>query len=527
MLRITQLKIHPGHTPEELKEKICRYLHIPEEHLLEYKIRKQSIDARKKPEIIFSYVIDVKVTHERSVIKHMKNRVQEVEETFYQIPSGKKRDRRPVVIGSGPAGLFCAYLLASAGLQPLLLERGCCVEERMKDVENFWKTGKLDPASNVQFGEGGAGTFSDGKLNTLVKDKSGRNHFVLETFVKFGAPENILYEQKPHIGTDILIDVVANMRKAIIELGGEIRFQSLVTDLLIDQNEVTGVVVNGEETISTDTVVLAVGHSARDTFSMLFDRNVPMQAKSFAVGVRIEHPQQMINFSQYGGASMEYLPTASYKLTAKLEDGRGAYTFCMCPGGYVVNASSEENRLAVNGMSYHKRDGQNANSAVIVTVTPKDYQGTSPLAGVEFQRRLEENAFKAGEGKVPVQCFGDFCKNQATKELGEVIPQIKGGYKLANVRSIFPESLGSDLEKGIRLMDEKIHGFAREDCVVSGVESRTSSPVKIMRDEAFQSAVKGLYPCGEGAGYAGGITSAAMDGMKVAEAVITGENTRS
>ena len=520
MLRITQLKIHPGHTPEQLEQKICKYLHIPQEHLLEYKIRKQSIDARKKPEIIFSYVIDVKVTHERSVKKHMKNNVQEVEETFYEIPSGKSKDRRPVVIGSGPAGLFCAYLLASAGLKPVLLERGCSVEERIQDVENFWKTGKLNTKSNVQFGEGGAGTFSDGKLNTLVKDKSGRNHFVLETFVKFGAPENILYEQKPHIGTDILIDVVANMRNAIIELGGKIRFNSLVTDILIENNAITGVVINNQETLATHHVVLAVGHSARDTFAMLLNRKIPMQAKSFAVGVRIEHPQDMINFSQYGGASMENLPTASYKLTAKLADGRGAYTFCMCPGGYVVNASSEENRLAVNGMSYHGRDGQNANSAVIVTVTPDDFADNHPLAGVEFQRTLEENAFKAGEGKVPVQCFGDFCQNKVTEKLGDVIPQIKGAYKLANVRAVFPESLACDIEKGIRLMDDKIHGFAREDCIVSGVESRTSSPVKIMRDETFQSEVRGLYPCGEGAGYAGGITSAAMDGMKVAEALI-------
>lgn len=528
MLRINQLKLRPGHTREELEEKILKTLHIKSDALLDYQIQKQSIDARKKPDIFFTYTVDVKINKENSVLRRLKNQVQKVTPNPYRPPAPGQEtlNHRPVIIGSGPAGLFCAYLLALAGYRPLLLERGGSVDERLLDVEEFWGNGRLNLSSNVQFGEGGAGTFSDGKLNTLVKDAKGRNRFVLETFVKFGAPESILYEQKPHIGTDILINVVRSMRQKIEDLGGEIRFHSQMTDIFLvketagTQSRVKGIQINGEESLDTDLLVLAIGHSARDTFRMLYEKKISMQAKSFAVGVRIEHPQSMINECQYGQADPEYLPTASYKLTAQLENGRGAYTFCMCPGGYVVNASSEEGRLAVNGMSYHGRDGVNANSAVIVTVTPEDYGSEHPLAGVEFQRRLEERAYEAGQGKVPVQCFKDFCADQVSGHFGEIVPQIKGEYTFANVRRIFPEVLGDSLEEGIRLMDHKIHGFAREDAVLSGVESRTSSPVRIERDEDFESNLGGIYPCGEGAGYAGGITSAAMDGMKTAEAVM-------
>ncbi|CUX50470.1 FAD dependent oxidoreductase [Clostridium sp. C105KSO13] len=534
MLRISQLNLHPGHSPEELTDKICKSLRIRRADLLNYEIQKQSIDARKKPDIFFSYTVDVKVKDERQVLRKSRGRAAKTDRISYQLPSSGTVPLvyRPIIVGSGPAGLFCGYLLAKSGYAPVILERGNPVEERLKDVEEFWKTGNLNLSSNVQFGEGGAGTFSDGKLNTLVKDKKGRSRFVLQTFVDHGAPADILYEQKPHIGTDILTDIVKNMRHSIRNMGGEFRFQSQMTDIKMKNiSRVDGkhdeiakcigsVVLDSGEEIDTNVCVLALGHSARDTFQMLYARQIPMEAKSFAVGVRIEHPQSMITRSQYGKTTYSGLPAASYKLTAKLKNKRGAYTFCMCPGGYVVNASSEEKRLAVNGMSYHQRDGINANSAVVVTVTPEDYKSTGPLSGIEFQRMLEECAYKEGKGRVPVQCFEDFRKNRPTVKLGNVVPQIKGDFTLANVRKIFPKELGDSLEEGILLMDDKIHGFAEADAVLSGVESRTSSPVKILRGPDFESTVSGLYPCGEGAGYAGGITSAAMDGIKTAEAII-------
>lgn len=529
MLRVSQIKLHPGHTSEELEKKLLRALSVKKADLLSWQIVKQSIDARKKPDVFFSYTVDAEVKHENQAVKRAGKQVQQISRIPYQPPAAGSISltRRPVIAGSGPAGMFCAYLLAKNGYRPLLLERGSCVEERLKDVEDFWKNGRLNLSSNVQFGEGGAGTFSDGKLNTLVKDSKGRNQFVLETFAAHGAPKSILYEQKPHIGTDILIDVVKNMRRSIVDMGGEVRFHSQVTDILPGpdssgkRQHIKQIVVNGQEVLDTDLLILAVGHSARDTFRMLYDRQIPIQAKAFAVGVRIEHPQSMISQCQYGKTDCPDLPAASYKLTAQLSNGRGAYTFCMCPGGYVVNASSEEGRLAVNGMSYHERDGANANSAVIVTVTPQDYGSNHPLAGVEFQRMLEERAWKEGGGKVPVQCFKDFCENRPTSAPGAILPQIKGAWTFANVRNIFPEVLAESLEEGIRAMDHKIHGFARADSVLSGVESRTSSPLRIERDEDMESpAAAGLYPCGEGAGYAGGITSAAMDGIRTAEAVI-------
>ena len=536
MLRINQLKLPVGHSKSDLKQAVLHLLHISEEELLGFQIFRRSVDARKKPQIFYVYTIDVKTLREEKLLKRLKNKVQKITPTRYETPAhgAESLHHRPVIIGAGPAGLFCAYLLAREGYRPVLLERGASVEERMQDVNAFWTTGALKPESNVQFGEGGAGTFSDGKLNTLVKDKCGRNRFVLETFVRFGAPEQILYEQKPHIGTDVLSEVIPAMRKEIVRLGGEVRFHSKVTDLMIDGNQLRGILINGTEQLDTEIAVLAIGHSARDTFQMLYDHNISMQAKSFAVGVRIEHPQQMIQESQYGAQMADKLPAAAYKLTENLENGRGVYTFCMCPGGYVVNASSEPDRLAVNGMSYHDRDGENANSAVIVTVTPEDFPAKGlfadrevtgndtvhPLAGVAFQRELEQKAYQLAKGNVPVQCFGDFCRNITSEALGAVVPQIRGQWEFANVRSVFPEELAASLEEGIKRMDQKIHGFAREDAVLSGVESRTSSPVRIWRDEQFKSSVTGLYPCGEGAGYAGGITSAAMDGMKTAEALI-------
>lgn len=523
MIQISQLKLPCTHTQQELREKIERTLRIRPEELIEYSIEKQSIDARKKPQIFYVYTIHASVLQEKKVFKkvHSKN-ITIVEKKVYQFPFHAESTPadRPVIIGSGPAGLFCAYMLAEHGFAPILLERGKAIEERKKDVDSFWETGKLNPESNVQFGEGGAGTFSDGKLNTLVKDPSGRNRKVLEIFVKEGAPEEILYVNKPHIGTDLLMNVVKNMRKTIQSNGGEVRFESKVTELCITDGKICGVVINKEQFLPAKSVILAIGHSARDTFEMLWEKQICMEAKSFAVGVRVEHPQKLINYAQYQMELPKTLPAASYKVTAQLSNGRGVYSFCMCPGGYVVNASSEEGRLAVNGMSYHSRAGENANSAIIVTVTPKDYGSDHPLAGMEFQRKLEEKAFHLAQGKIPVQRYEDFCKNRATDSFGTVHPSMKGNYAPANVREILPEIVAASIEEGIRCFDQKLQGFADPDALLSGVESRTSSPVRISRDPStMEGSVKGLYPCGEGAGYAGGITSAAMDGIRMAEAV--------
>ena len=526
MLRISQLKLPVEHTEAQLKKKLLKTAHIKEQDLKQFFIRKRSVDGRKKPELYYVYTVDLIVANEEHVKKISKGKLQTVQEKNYHIPEhgAKKLRKRPVVIGSGPAGLFCAYLLAFEGYEPLVIERGAPVRERQKVVEQFWKDGILNTASNVQFGEGGAGTFSDGKLNTLVKDKFGRNRFVLETFVKFGAPKKILYDNKPHVGTDILAVVVKRMREEICRLGGQVHFHTQVTELLTEEGKLTGIKLqdthSGEVTDKpTQALVLAIGHSARDTFEMLKRKEIPMTTKAFAVGVRVEHKQSMINENQYGSAQPDGLPAAPYKLTVNLENGRGVYTFCMCPGGYVVNASSEAGRLAVNGMSYSGRDGQNANSAVIVTVTPEDYGTDDVLAGMAFQRKLEEAAYRAGEGKIPVQLFGDFCEDKASEAEGRVTPQMKGAYHWTNLRPVFPEVIADSLEEGIRSFDQKIKGYADADTVLSGVESRTSSPVRILRDETLQSSVRGLYPCGEGAGYAGGITSAAMDGLKTAEAI--------
>ena len=520
MLRINQLKLPAGHTQEQLRARLLHVLHIREKDLKGYTVRKRSLDARRKPELYYVYSVDFEAVNEGRLLKQLKGKVQMVEERTYSVPAhGTEPLRsRPVVIGSGPAGLFCAYLLSLEGYCPLVIERGAPVRERFEDVRRFWETGMLKPDSNVQFGEGGAGTFSDGKLNTLVKDSCGRGRFVLETFVRFGAPEDILWEQKPHIGTDILMDVVENMRESIIRAGGGFRFHTQVTDIVTEEN---CLILNGEERLKADAAVLAVGHSARDTFQMLYGKGIAMEAKAFAVGVRAEHCQSLIDENAYGRPDRGGLPAASYKLAEKLENGRGVYTFCMCPGGYVVNASSEEGHLAVNGMSYHGRAGENANSAVIVTVTPEDYGADHPLAGIRFQEMLEKRAWEAGKGRIPVQRFEDYCADRISDHFGKVTPNMKGRYCFGNVRMIFPDELARSIQEGITRMDRKIRGFADGDVLLSGVESRTSSPLRIMRNEHFASSVPWIYPCGEGAGYAGGITSAAMDGLKVAEALIS------
>ncbi len=548
MLRISQVKIKPGHPVSALKGAAAGLLRIPEEDITGIKIIRQSLDARKKPDLYYSYSLEVALKDEEKVLRRFRgkeNLVCRVDQNPYRFPeSGEKKQTYPtVIVGTGPAGLFCGYFLALHGYRPLLLERGKPVEERQRDVEAFWETGRLNPDSNVQFGEGGAGTFSDGKLNTLVRDKEGRGRMVLETFVKFGAPEKICYDAKPHMGTDVLCGVVKAMRQEIIRLGGMVRFGSQVTELEITDERVTGVIVNGVEKIACGQLVLALGHSARDTFSMLRRRQVPMEAKAFAVGLRVEHSQRLINESQYGMAEPGELGAAPYKVAAKAANGRGVYSFCMCPGGYVVNASSEEGHTAVNGMSYSTRDGSNANSAVIVTVTPEDFGSGDPLAGIRFQRELEEKAYRIGGGKIPVQRYGDFKRHvmeantdprqdvpdtcgkecppssAGTGEGEKLMPRCRGAYRWADVSRILPLECSRAIVEGMEAFGRQIRGFDSPDACLSGVESRTSSPVRILRDEGLQSAVRGLYPCGEGAGYAGGIMSAAMDGIRVAEKI--------
>ena len=487
-------------------------------------IAKRSIDARKKPDLQYVYSVDVLVANEASVWEKVNNNdIMLTRSEKYHLPSpGKKTfTMPPVIVGAGPAGLFCAYALVQKGVHPIVVERGKVIEERTADVAEFWKTGVLNSDSNVQFGEGGAGTFSDGKLNTLVKDPLGRNRFVLETFVKFGAPKHILYENKPHIGTDILADVIRNMRQFMEQAGAVFLFETCMTDYRCKQKKLCAVQVNHDRWIETNHMILAIGHSARDTFRMLNDKGeLAMVPKSFAVGFRVEHPQEDINRQQYGDLYYKKLPAAPYKVTANLESGRGVYSFCMCPGGYVVNASSEKQRLAVNGMSYSARDGVNANSAIIVSVTETDFDGSDALAGVRFQEELEDRAYKLCCGKIPQQLFGDYCNNQPSVRYGAYESTTKGASMLCNLRGLLPESVENAFIEGMHAFSRVIPEFDRNDAILSGVESRTSSPVRIARDENFQAQIEGIYPCGEGAGYAGGIMSAAMDGLKIAEAIL-------
>lgn len=525
MIRINQLKLPLNHTTEQLEKKLLQTLRVDAERLLSYRIVKQSVDARRKGELSYVYSLEVSLTKERQYLSRNKNpNIMTSASKTYCFPSAGEEELHdsPVIIGSGPAGMFCAYELALHGYHPIVMERGSCVEKRSQVVQSFWDHGGLSEKTNVQFGEGGAGTFSDGKLNTLVKDVAGRNHEVLKIFVEMGAPSEILYQNKPHIGTDILKDVVKNIRTRIIELGGSYYFEHQLTDFIIRDGRLEKLIFStdlGEQEIDAAVMVLAIGHSARDTFSLLEKKGLSMEAKAFAVGMRVEHPQEIINESQYHGNHHKNLPAASYKLTANLENGRGVYSFCMCPGGYVVNASSEQGHLAVNGMSYHARDGQNANSAIIVSVNPSDYGASGPLAGVEFQRQLEKKAYEIGRGKIPQQLYGDFKNHHLSTGYGAFSSSTKGACCFANLREIFPEVISDSFIQGMESFPRYIRNFNREDAILSGVESRTSSPVRITRNERFESNIAGIYPCGEGAGYAGGIMSAAMDGLKVAEAI--------
>ena len=512
-----------------IKKYIEKKLKIKADDIRNIEILKKSVDARKKEQLSFVYQLDIECDNEKKIVsRYKKNDVSLKEKKTIirkindNIPPENKG--QTVIAGFGPAGIFAAYELAKSGYKPIVIERGLDVENRKKTVEKFWNTGELDTECNVSFGEGGAGTFSDGKLNTMVKDRFGYNRKVLETFVRFGAPKEILYLQKPHIGTDKLADVVKNMRLEIERLGGEVRFgvrlDSINTEKENETQKIVSVNVTDRESsqkqeIKCEKLILAIGHSARDTFISLHESDVEMQQKSFAIGVRVEHLQEMIGRNQYGDM-YKILPTADYKLTHKTKDGRGVYSFCMCPGGYVVNASSQKGMLAVNGMSNYLRDSKNANSAMVVTVGPEDYESDDVLAGMRFQQKWEKKAYEAAGGKIPVQLFGDFKKDRVSSEFGEVIPETKGEYAFANVRKIIPESVASSIEEGITAFEKKIKGYSRDDTLLLGIESRTSSPVKILRDESMQSNIRGIYPCGEGAGYAGGITSAAMDGIKIA-----------
>ncbi len=520
MIRVRQVKVPVS--KDNLKEEISKKLRINIDDIKNIKIVKKSIDSRHKPNNYYVYEVDINTLNEDQILNRFNsNDIFQTPIEEYQFkPTGFNRlNNQIVIVGSGPAGLFAAYMLSTYGYNPLVIERGSDIDTRINKVNKFWKDNILDTECNVQFGEGGAGTFSDGKLNTLIKDKDFRMKKVFEIFVEHGAPQDIMYENKPHIGTDILVSVVKNIRKTIIKNGGRFRFHTKLTNIKYEKNQLKSIIVNDSEEIYCDCLILAIGHSARDTFKMLYDNKLLMEPKPFAIGIRIQHPQILIDNNQYGFNNDKRLPAASYKLTHTCKNGRGVYTFCMCPGGYVVNSSSENNMLAINGMSYHARDSKIANSAVIVTVTPKDF-GNNPLDGVEFQRKLESITYKVGDGLIPVQLFKDFINNKESIDIKSIEPKFKGNYKLTKLNNIFPDYIIESLKEGIYAFDKKIKGYASDYALLAAIESRTSSPVRIIRDDSLESNIKGIYPTGEGAGYAGGITSSAMDGIKIAETIM-------
>ena len=531
-MRLNELKLPLDHTLEDLRAAIIKRLGIAPDELLDFNIYRRSVDARKSSAVILTYTLDVTLKNEQAVANRLQDipHIGQTPDTQYhfvtQAPAtpsqSTQQHPRPVVIGTGPCGLFAGLLLAQMGFRPLILERGKSVRERTQDTWKFWRQGVLNPESNVQFGEGGAGTFSDGKLYSQIRDPEYRSRKVLTEFIKAGAPEEILYVAKPHIGTFRLVSVVENMRASIEALGGEIRFQSHVTDLQIEQGQMRGLLLASGEYIAADHVVLALGHSARDTFYQLHARGVFLEAKPFSIGVRIEHPQSLIDQMRYGkAAGHPILGAADYKLVHHAKNARSAYSFCMCPGGTVVAAASEPGRLVTNGMSQYSRNERNANSAIVVGITPADYPG-GPLAGVEYQRHWESLAFVTGGSNyhAPAQRVGDFLAQKPSTVLGEVHPSYTPGIHLTDLSLCLPEFVTTTLREALPAFGKQIRGFAMEDALMTGIETRTSSPVRITRNEHYQSMnTRGLFPAGEGAGYAGGILSAAIDGIKVAEAV--------
>lgn len=520
MIRINNIKLKTDDT--DVLGAAARKLKIKPECIRALHIRRRSLDARKKDDIHYIYSVDVETDNESKILKGCRDKnVSPSSYKKYKLPEGTfALEKRPVVAGFGPAGMFAALALAEMGLRPIALERGRAVDRRTEDVESFWNGGRFNPESNVQFGEGGAGTFSDGKLTTRIKDN--RSLYVIDKFIEAGAPEEIAYDAKPHIGTDRLKGVVKNIREKIISLGGEVRFESRLTSIIEHNGSISGVIINGGEKIQTDNLILAVGHSARDTFEMLYESKIALEQKPFAAGVRIEHLQSDVNRAQYGELA-DSLPPADYMLTYTTKDGRGVYSFCMCPGGYVVAAASEEGRLAVNGMSEYARDGENANSALLVQVNPEDFPGDNPLAGVELQRRIEEAAFVAGERGfgAPIQRYGDFADGRVSEKEGAVKHSYRPNAVFADLNKVLPEFISEALKEAIPQMGRRLKGFDSPDAIMTGVETRSSSPVRIVRDTSGQSvSLAGLYPTGEGAGYAGGIVSAAVDGVRQAENII-------
>lgn len=510
MIRIRNIKIDVLNDNEEnIIKTIEKKIHTK---VLDYKIVKKSLDARK--DIMYVYSFDIKVDNEKKALKNKDAIKTPNEEYKFEITGNKKLINRPVIVGTGPAGLFLGYMLSKYGYKPILIEQGQKIEDRVKTVEKFFKDNKLNINSNVQFGEGGAGTFSDGKLNTLVKDKFFRMKKVYEIFIEAGAPEEIIYDYKPHIGTDKLREVVIKMRNKIISMGGEFRYSAKLTDIIIENNSIKEIVLNNNEKVKCTNLFLAIGHSSRDTYYLLHNRGIYMKSKPFAVGVRIEHKEEDISKCLYG-KYYDKLPPAPYKLTYNTKEGRGVYSFCMCPGGYVINSSSEEKRLVVNGMSNYKRDSGVSNSAIVVSVTPKDY-GEDLFDGVKFQIELEEKAYKLGNGKIPTQRYIDFINNKVTKEF-KIKPLTKGDYTSSNLNELLPEFISSSIKESMTEFKKQIPCFDNDDAILLGIESRTSSPITILRDENGESNIKGIYPVGEGAGYSGGITTSAMDGLKQAE----------
>ena len=525
MLRISNIAMPLDHEDGDLDAAVLERLGLPKSRLRHLRVHRRSVDARKKKDVRFTYTVDVEVDNEEEVRARLGGSVRPTPDMAYHFVARTESAPpvRPVVIGLGPCGMFAGLLLAQMGLRPLVLERGKKARARAQDVFKFWKTGELNERSNVAFGEGGAGTFSDGKLTTQTKDKGNRIRKVLEEMVEAGAPSEILHLAKPHIGTYKLIKIVRNLRAKIAAHGGEVRFETQVTDVLVEDGALRGLVLDGGEEIQTQHAIFAIGHSARDTFAMLHERGAYFEPKPFSIGARIEHPQDLVNRAQYGDfAGHSRLGAADYKLVHHCANGRSAYSFCMCPGGQVIAAASEAGRVVTNGMSFYSRAEANANAGLVVGVEPGDFPSGHPLAGIEFQRQWEEAAFAAGGRNyhAPAQRVEDFLAQRASKTIGGVLPSYTPGVTPADLRACLPAYVTDAMREAIPAFDRKLRGYALPDALLTGVETRTSSPVRIVRGGDYQStAIRGLYPAGEGAGYAGGIMTAAVDGIKAAEAV--------